>query len=49
MKKPQIDAEKKKKWDNFWYYYKYHVLAGVFILFCIIKLWSDMEDKNCYE
>ena len=36
MKKPQINDDKKKKWDNFWYYYKYHVLAGVFVLVCII-------------
>ena len=48
MKKPQIDAEKKKKWDNFWYYYKYHVLAGAFILFCIIIFVKDMRGKVSY-
>ena len=49
MKKPQIDAEKKKKWDNFWYYYKYHVLAGAFILFCIIIFVKDMRGKVSYD
>lgn len=35
MKKLQIvNEEKKKKLDNFWYYYKFHVLAGIFVLFC---------------
>ena len=31
MKKVQGNEEAKKKWENFWYYYKYHVLAGVFV------------------
>lgn len=49
MKKPQMDTEKKKKWDNFWYYYKYHVLAGVFILFCVIIFVKDMTGKVDYD
>nr|WP_317361144.1 hypothetical protein [uncultured Blautia sp.] len=49
MKKPQINDDKKKKWDNFWYYYKYHVLAGVFILFCIIIFAKDMMSKIDYD
>lgn len=49
MKKPQINDDKKKKWDNFWYYYKYHVLAGAFALVCIIIFAKDMMSKIDYD
>lgn len=49
MKKPQINDDKKKKWDNFWYYYKYHVLAGAFVLFCVIVFVKDMMAKVDYD
>lgn len=49
MKKPQINDDKKKKWDNFWYYYKYHVLAGAFVLFCVIVFVKDMIAKVDYD
>lgn len=49
MKKPQINDDKKKKWENFWYYYKYHVLAGVFVLICIIVFAKDMIAKIDYD
>ena len=49
MKKPQINDDKKKKWDNFWYYYKYHVLAGAFVLVCIIIFAKDMMSKIDYD
>jgi flagella basal body P-ring formation protein FlgA len=26
----------RKKWENYWYYYKYHTLFGAFILFVLI-------------
>ena len=26
----------KSKWDNYWYYYKYHTLAGIFVLVVIV-------------
>ena len=49
MKKLQGNEEAKKKWENFWYYYKYHVLAGVFILVCIIVFAKDMLSKIDYD
>lgn len=49
MKKPQVNEESKKKWDNFWYYYKYHVLAGIFVLVCIIVFAKDMLSKIEYD
>lgn len=49
MKKVQGNEEAKKKWKNFWYYYKYHVLAGVFVLVCIIIFAKDMMAKIDYD
>nr|WP_297874205.1 hypothetical protein [uncultured Blautia sp.] len=49
MKKPQITDDNRKKWDNFWYYYKYHVLAGAFVLICIIIFVKDMLAKVDYD
>lgn len=49
MKKPKMKEETRKKWDNFWYYYKYHVLAGAFILFCISIFVKDMVGKVDYD
>lgn len=44
-----MDEEHKKKVDNFWYYYKYHVLAGIFILFCAVVFIKDMMAKVDYD
>lgn len=41
--------ERKKKWENFWYYYKYHVLVGVFVLVCIIFFVKDMKEGIEYD
>lgn len=49
MKKLQVNEEKRKKLDNFWYYYKYHVLAGIFALFCIVIFVKDMLTKIDYD
>lgn len=49
MKKLQLDEEHKKKLDNFWYYYKYHTMAAVFALFCIIIFVRDMMNKVEYD
>lgn len=40
---------KTEKWDNFWYYYKYHVLIGAFALICIITFVKDMLGKVSYD
>ncbi len=49
MKAGQTKEDRKKKWDNFWYYYKYHVLIGAFILFCVITFAKDMLGKVSYD
>lgn len=49
MKKLHLDEEHKKKLDNFWYYYKYHTMAAVFALFCIIIFVRDMMNKVDYD
>lgn len=49
MRKLQVDEEKKKKWDNFWYYYKYHVLGGVFALFCLFIFIRDLWTRVDYD
>lgn len=47
MKK--LNEEKMKKLDNFWYYYKYHVLAGVFVLICIVTFIRDLHNRVDYD
>ena len=49
MKTEKTKEDRKKKWDNFWYYYKYHVLIGAFALFCIITFAKDMLGKVSYD
>lgn len=34
------------KWDNYWYYYKYHTLAGVFVLFVIFLLIFSTRESD---
>ena len=45
MKKPQMKEETRKKIDNFWYYYKIHVLVVVFILFVASVFIKDIVTK----
>ena len=49
MKAGKTKEERKRKWDNFWYYYKYHVLIGAFVLFCVITFVKDMLGKVSYD
>ena len=49
MKKPQMKEETRKKIDNFWYYYKIHVLAVVFILFVASAFIKDIVTKVDYD
>jgi hypothetical protein len=46
--KPQTQ---KSKWENFWYYHKWHVIAGVFILFVVLFTVYDFcsKEKPDYE
>jgi hypothetical protein len=46
--KPQTP---KSKWENFWYYYKWYVIAGVFILFVVLFTVYDFcsKEKPDYE
>lgn len=39
--------ELKKKWENYWYYYKYHTIAGIFILILLtVVIQSVIERVN---
>ncbi|WP_461821954.1 hypothetical protein [Blautia stercoris] len=49
MKKPQMKEETRKKIDNFWYYYKIHVLVVVFILFVAGVFIKDIVTKVDYD
>ena len=49
MKKPQMKEETRKKIDNFWYYYKIHVLDVVFILFVAGVFIKDIVTKVDYD
>lgn len=49
MKKPQMKEETRKKIDNFWYYYKIHVLVVVFILFVAGVFVKDIVTKVDYD
>lgn len=49
MKKPQMKEETRKKIDNFWYYYKIHVLVVVFILFVAGAFIKDIVTKVDYD
>ena len=49
MKKPEMKEENRKKLDNFWYYYKYHVLIGAFVLCMLIVFVKDMLEKVDYD
>lgn len=49
MKKPQMKEETRKKMDNFWYYYKIHVLVVVFILFVASVFIKDIVIKVDYD
>lgn len=49
MKKPQMNEETRKKIDNFWYYYKIHVLVVVFILFVASVFIKDIVTKVDYD
>ncbi|SDN96607.1 hypothetical protein [Acetanaerobacterium elongatum] len=41
--------EFKRKWDNYWYYYKWHTIAGVFVLFLAILFTKDMIFKEKFD
>lgn len=41
--------EFKRKWDNYWYYYKWHTVAGIFVLFLVIIFAKDMILKEKYD
>lgn len=49
MKKPKMKDGTRKKWDNFWYYYKIHVLIGAFLLFMAVVFIKDMLSKIEYD
>lgn len=36
----------KSKWDNYWYYYKYHTLAGIFVLAVIVLIVISCTNRD---
>lgn len=49
-----MDVEKPKfgtqKWfENYWYHYKWHTIAGLFILFMAVTLIRDMVTREKYD
>lgn len=39
-----------KKWfENYWYHYKWHTIAGLFLLFVIVTFVADMLGKEVYD
>lgn len=49
---PKTPRERRKlKWDNFWYYHKYHVLVGVFVVFvaAVIFVYRDTTPEADYQ
>ena len=39
----------KKSFENFWYYYKWHTIVGIFIAFCLIVIFGQMAGKTPYD
>lgn len=39
----------KSKLDNFWYYYKWHVIGGAFLLFCVVFFARDVLMKEKFD
>jgi hypothetical protein len=39
----------KKGWENFWYYYKWHTVAGVFVAILLAILIHDIATKEIYD
>lgn len=39
----------KKKWENYWYYYKWHTIAGVFVLLLAVVFIHDIATKEQYD
>ncbi len=39
----------KKKWENYWYHYKWHTIAGVFALILLVLFVKDFTTKEQYD
>lgn len=35
-----------EKWENYWYHYKWHTLAGIFVAICLIFTISDFATRD---
>ncbi len=45
---PQTETGKKtpkSRWENFWYYHKWHVIIGAFLIFVVLFFVYDMTSK----
>ncbi len=41
--------EFKRKWENYWYYYKWHTIAGLFVLLLVVIFIRDMVGREKYD
>lgn len=41
--------ELQKKWDNYWYYYKWHTIAGIFVLIVLVVSISQCAKRPNYD
>ena len=49
LEKERVYMEKdelKNKWENYWYYYKYHTLAGMFVLVVIVLIVISCANRS---
>lgn len=44
-----VQSAPKKAFENFWYYYKWHTIVGLFLVFCAIVIVSQMVTRTPYD
>ncbi len=42
-------AERNKKWENYWYHYKWHTICGIFLAFCLLIYIGDLLGKEDFD
>ena len=45
----KVREERQKKWENYWYHYKWHTWFGVFVVFCLLITLGDILGKEKYD
>ncbi len=44
-----VERASKKAFENFWYYYKWHTIVGIFLVFCAVVIISQMAGRTTYD